>query len=103
MPTKSTVQVPVITSPIGTMRKLSPGTTNGASLATTKVWIGGSTRTNETMALSENIPVTNVASFELRVVLTLLPRLSRLERVTAGVRTFCIAALERGVLILRSK
>jgi hypothetical protein len=40
---KRTAQTPVMTAPIGAIRILRPGSTNGALEATTRVWMGDCT------------------------------------------------------------
>ncbi len=70
-----------------------PGTTNGDSEATTRVWIGGTTLDFVGMSVCAKTPETKVASSDERVVLTLLPIGSTPDSVTAGTRTFWRAAL----------
>lgn len=93
VPRKRTVQIPVMTPPIGKIKMLRPGTTNGAPDATTKVWIGASTAAFVTETCAANTPDTKVASSEDRDVLTVAPVPSVPVRVTVGTRTFWSAAL----------
>lgn len=51
-----------MTPPIGKMRMLRPGTTNGAPVATTRVWIGASTWDRVGAIGVEKTPATKVAS-----------------------------------------
>lgn len=109
VPTKRTVQILVMINPIGTIKMFKPGTTNGASDATTRVWMGGITWDFVTVTWAAKTPETKVASSEEREVFTFAPVLSVPVRVTVGTRTFWRAALhtlvgfdDQGLLYVRS-
>jgi hypothetical protein len=95
VPINKTVQTPVIMAPIGKMRMLRPGSTNGLEPVTTRVCIGGAT-TDLVMVVLEvaaKTPLTKVASSEERVVLTVVPEGVLPERVTMGTRICCNVVL----------
>ena len=89
-----TAQMQVITPPIGKINRFMPGTTNGASEATTRVWIGGCTTVLLTVASRAKTPETNDASPESRVALTWRPAELRPVRVTVGARSFSSSLLK---------
>lgn len=91
----STAQTPVMMPPIGKMRILVPGRTNGASEATTRVWMGA-VAWKALVAVTAKTPVTKEASPVLRVVLTAVPVAEVAVRVTMGTTSFSREAL-RGV------
>lgn len=70
---KRTDQMLVMIRPIGKIRIDMPGTTKGASEATTRVWIGGMTLDWVGTSCLANTPFTKVASLEEREVLTEVP------------------------------
>jgi len=80
----TTVHTPVMMAPMGKMRILVPGTTNG-TLAT---MIAASDAVSTVMFLvwSENTPVTKVASVGERVVLMAWPEGVTPARVMIGMR-----------------
>ena len=86
-------QTPVIIAPMGKIRMLSPGTTNGEPDATTRVWIGGWSRDFVGVTTAANTPETKVAASLERVVLTVWPAASLQVNVTVGTRIFCSAVL----------
>lgn len=88
-----TAHTPVTMPPMGKIRMWTPGRTNGAPDATTKVWIGGWTVALVTVACLAKTPETKFASVDDSVVLT-APVLSVPVRVMTGVSTFCSAALQ---------
>ena len=78
----------MIIPPMGKMRMLTPGRTNGALSATTKVWIGGWTTVLATVASSAKMPETKDASPVSRVAFCWSPAALRPVRVTVGTRSF---------------
>lgn len=81
-------QTPVMMPPIGKIRMWRPGTTKGASEATTSVWMGDCTAVLDTVAAFANTPDTNVASPDARVVFTVSPSGFMPVSVTVGMRSF---------------
>jgi hypothetical protein len=92
---KRTAQTPVTTAPIGAIRILRPGSTNVASEATTRVWIGDSTALLVTVVTaSAKTPETKVASLFDKEVLTVSPFASVPVKVIFGIRSFSREALQ---------
>jgi hypothetical protein len=94
VPMNRTVQTLVMISPIGMMRIVWPGRTNGDADATTSVWMGGETWDFVGATSWAKTPDTKVAWLDARVVLTVLPAAVVPVNVTTGTRTFWSAALQ---------
>jgi hypothetical protein len=91
---KRMLQTPVMIPPTGKMSRPVPGTTKGASDATTKVWMGGSTAALVMVeAWVAKAPATKEASLEVRVVFVIAPDEVVPVKVTTGRRRVSIVAL----------
>ena len=83
-----------MTPPMGKIRMLRPGSTKGASEATTRVWIGAcTTLLLVVVAAFANTPDTKVASLLEREVLTIWPVAVMPVNLTVGIRSFSRVAL----------
>lgn len=100
VPMSKTAQMPVMMPPMGKIRIFMPGTMNGASLATTRVWMGGCTTVLLTVPSRANMPETKEASSDLSVALTWKPAALNPVSVTVGARSFSSSLLQKiGVLV----
>jgi hypothetical protein len=86
MPKKA--HTPVTMAPMGKIRIFVPGSTNGAAAAAdAAAALAEAAEAASAVALAalEKTPFTKAASFEARVVLTVVPEEVRAERVTTGM------------------